>query len=59
LANEENLKCAIIVNDINEVSIDANLIQNDIDLIDNTSIISLKNGCYLCNFKNFLIREII
>ena len=46
LANEKGIKFAVIVNDIGEVNIDANLIQKGGVVNQNDdSLVALQNGC--------------
>ena len=50
LSNKRGIRFAVIVNDIGEVNIDANLIQKGgiVDKQDD-SLIALQNGCICCN----------
>ncbi len=59
LSNEKGYKFAVIVNDIGEVNIDANLIQqggvvNEQD----DSLVALQNGCICCTLKMDLVKQL-
>ena len=59
LNNEEGYKFAVIVNDIGEVNIDADLIQHGgIVNQSNDSLVSLQNGCICCTLQNDLIEQL-
>ena len=59
LKNQEGYKVAIIVNDIGEVNIDADLIQKGgiVDKKDD-SLVALQNGCICCTLKMDLVEQI-
>ena len=59
LANEKGIKFAVIVNDIGEVNIDADLIQKGgvVGKKDDT-LVALQNGCICCTLKADLIEQI-
>ena len=59
LSNKRGIRFAVIVNDIGEVSIDANLIQKGgiVDKQDD-SLIALQNGCICCTLKMDLVQQI-
>ena len=59
LANKKGIKFAVIVNDIGEVNIDADLIQkggvvNEQD----DSLVALQNGCICCTLKMNLVEQL-
>lgn len=59
LSNEQGIKFAVIVNDIGEVNIDADLIQQGgIVNPKDDSLIALQNGCICCTLKADLIQQI-
>ena len=59
LGNEEGIKFAVIVNDIGEVNIDADLIQHGgVVNQKNDSLVALQNGCICCTLQNDLIEQI-
>ncbi len=59
LTNEDKYKIAVIVNDIGEVNIDANLIENGgIVTEKDESLVALSNGCICCNLKMDLVKQI-
>jgi len=59
LTNQEGYKVAVIVNDIGEVNIDAELIQKG-GIVSETeeNLVPLQNGCICCNLKMDLIEQI-
>ena len=59
LANAQGLRAAVIVNDIGEVNIDAELIARGgtVDLDD--SLVALQNGCICCSLKDDLIQQVL
>ena len=59
LNNKEGIKFAVIVNDIGEVNIDADLIQRGgVVNQSNDSLVSLQNGCICCTLQNDLIDQL-
>ena len=59
LANERGIKFAVIVNDIGEVNIDADLIQKGgVVGKKDDSLVALQNGCICCTLKADLIAQI-
>ena len=59
LANEKGIKFAVIVNDIGEVNIDADLIQKGgVVGKKDDSLVALQNGCICCTLKMDLIEQI-
>ncbi|WP_294619076.1 GTP-binding protein [uncultured Bacteroides sp.] len=59
LSNKQGIKFAVIVNDIGEVNIDADLIQKGgIVGKKDESLIALQNGCICCTLKTDLIEQI-
>ena len=59
LANKKGIKFAVIVNDIGEVNIDADLIQQGgvVNKKDD-SLVALQNGCICCTLKMDLVEQI-
>lgn len=59
LNNEKGIKFAVIVNDIGEVNIDADLVQKGgiVDQNDD-SLVALQNGCICCTLKMDLVKQI-
>ena len=59
LGNQEGYKCAVIVNDIGEVNIDAELIQKSgVVTQKDDNLVPLSNGCICCTLKVDLINQI-
>ena len=60
LTNQEGYKVAVIVNDIGEVNIDANLIQRGGVVTEkDDSLVALSNGCICCTLKVDLMQQIV
>lgn len=59
LSNGKGIRFAVIVNDLGEVNIDADLIQKGgvVDQKDD-SLVALQNGCICCTLKTDLIQQI-
>lgn len=59
LTNKKGIKFAVIVNDIGEVNIDADLIQKG-GIVDkkDESLVALQNGCICCTLKAELMEQI-
>ena len=59
LTNERGIRFAVIVNDIGEVNIDADLIQRGgiVDSKDD-SLVALQNGCICCTLKMDLVKQL-
>lgn len=59
LGNQEGYKCAVIVNDIGEINIDAELIQKTgVVTQQDENLVPLSNGCICCTLKVDLINQI-
>ena len=59
LANEKGIRFAVIVNDIGEVNIDADLIQKGgVVGQGDDSLVPLQNGCICCTLKMDLVQQI-
>lgn len=59
LSNRKGIKFAVIVNDIGEVNIDADLIQKGgVVGQGNDSLVALQNGCICCTLKMDLVAQI-
>ena len=59
LGNKKGIKFAVIVNDIGEVNIDANLIEKG-GIVGGTddSLVALQNGCICCTLKMDLVAQL-
>ena len=59
LTNQQKYKIAVIVNDIGEVNIDADLIEKGGVVTEkDDSLVALSNGCICCNLKMDLVSQI-
>lgn len=60
LTNERGIRFAVIVNDIGEVNIDADLIQKGgiVGQDDSGDLVALQNGCICCTLRTDLIKQI-
>ena len=59
LSNKKGIKFAVIVNDIGEVNIDADLIQQGgIVNQKDDSLVALQNGCICCTLKMDLVQQL-
>lgn len=59
LSNSKGIKFAVIVNDIGEVNIDANLIQQGgVVGMNDDSLVALQNGCICCTLKMDLVEQL-
>ena len=60
LTNQEGFKVAVIVNDIGEVNIDADLIaKGGVVQEEDASLVPLQNGCICCTLKVDLMQQIV
>lgn len=60
LSNRENLKVAVIVNDMSKVNIDSALVKKGESALSRTEekLVEISNGCICCTFREDLLLEI-
>jgi G3E family GTPase len=59
LHNKENMKVAVIVNDMSEVNIDAGLVQRENTLSrTDEKLVEMSNGCICCTLREDLLKEV-
>ncbi len=60
LHNKDNLRVAVIVNDMSEINIDARLIEKE-DVLSRTEerLVELSNGCICCTLMEDLMKEVV
>ena len=57
--NKQNLKVAVIVNDMSEVNVDANLVASE-NVLSRTEekLVEVSNGCICCTLREDLMEEV-
>merc|ERR1711881_282836 len=56
---EEDFKCAVIVNDMAELNIDKSLIDQTSLIQSDEAMVGMQNGCICCTLQNDLVEQII
>lgn len=59
LANREGRRVAVIVNDMSEVNVDAQLVVRGGAGLETESLVELQNGCICCTLRDELLREVV
>ncbi|MHC3439211.1 CobW family GTP-binding protein [Natrialbaceae archaeon A-gly3] len=59
LLEESDREIAVVVNDVGEVNVDADLVEARTDLEDGEEVLALENGCICCSLGGELSRSVV
>nr|UVT37962.1 CobW domain-containing protein 1 [Scrippsiella trochoidea] len=57
-SDDDDFRCAVIVNDVAELNIDKSLIDQS-DLVQSDDVIAMQNGCVCCTLQSDLVNQIL
>jgi len=58
LTTEQELNAAVLVNDMGEVNVDADLVEQESELSGDEQIIEMSNGCICCRLRGDMLDEV-
>ena len=58
LKNKNDMKCAVIVNDMAAMNIDSKLVKNSGNISKDDTLVELQNGCICCSLREDIMGEI-
>ena len=58
LTTDQELNAAVLVNDMGEVNVDADLVEQESELSGDEEIIEMSNGCICCRLRGDMLDEV-